>query len=241
VTKKPCTHLQGFFVSFFACQLQSLGNMITMQSNPFFAIVGTAQALFQARCAQLTCVAINHLLTQEPSVQAHLAAHVGRKVLLRWEAMLAVPAGEQGFVVQNDLTLAPCADDIANNNVTISLQTGLLTAVSPERLRFIRIEGDALFAQDLSLVAKQLRWDAEHDLAQVIGGAPANWVTSKAQQAVSVFRQSVEQFKSRASTAVIHYPGWAVAAADMKSHQIELVALKSRINSLTTRLAGVKR
>jgi ubiquinone biosynthesis accessory factor UbiJ len=199
-----------------------------MQSNPFSVF----QTAFQARGMQLACAAINHLLRLEPTVQAHLKAHTGRAVLLRWDSMLLAPAGQQGLRIDNDLQMSLCNDASATADVTVSLQTGLLQAVASERLRFIRIEGDALLAQDLALIAKQLRWDAEHDLARVIGDVPAHWVASKAHKAAAVFEQAVAQFKTTATQAVIHYPGWVLGATDLQTHQVELTALKVRIDAL---------
>jgi ubiquinone biosynthesis accessory factor UbiJ len=212
--------------------------MLDMQSNPFLAI----QSAFQARSAQLACAAINHLLNLEPTVQAHLKAHAGRSVLLRWEAMLMLPSGEQRFTIGEDLTLSTSdALSAESADVTVSLQAGLLQASSDERLRFIRIEGDALLAQDLSLIAKQLRWDAEHDLSRVIGGPAAHWVAANAQKGAKLFQHAVEQFKSNASDAVIHYPGWAVSANALQAHKAELIALKARIEALAARMTGAKR
>jgi ubiquinone biosynthesis protein UbiJ len=216
---------------------QSLGNILNMQSNPFSAI----QSAVQAQSVQLACRAINHLLKLEPTVQAHLKAHAGRTVLLRWESMLFVPTGEQSLVIGNDLYLNPMQAAENTADVTVTVLTGVLQAPASERLRFIRIEGDALLAQDLSLVTKQLRWDAEHDLANVIGGAPARWLVTNAAKAATLFEQAVEQMKNKAASVVTHYPGWAVGGEDMQSHRLELEALKTRIDALAKRIAGVAR
>jgi ubiquinone biosynthesis protein UbiJ len=152
------------------------------------------------------------------------------------------PAGEQGFVIQADCALVPSSESNKDlpADVTVSLQAGLLQASVAECLRFIRIEGDALLAQDLSLIAKQLRWDAEHDLARVIGDVPAAWVAKNAKKAAALFEQAVEQFKATASRAMINHPGWVASAADMEQHRAELNALKQRIDSLASKLASVK-
>jgi ubiquinone biosynthesis protein UbiJ len=191
---------------------------------------------------QLACKTVNHLLALEPSIQAYLKAHAQRTVLVRWEALMFAPAGEQGFEIQADCTLVPSSESGKDlpADVTVSLQAGLLQASAAERLRFIRIEGDALLAQDLSLIAKQLRWDAEHDLARVVGDVPAAWVSKNAQKAAALFEQAVEQLKTTASRAVIHYPGWVASAADMEQHRAELNALKQRIDSLALKLASTK-
>jgi ubiquinone biosynthesis accessory factor UbiJ len=208
-----------------------------MQSNPFLAV----HSAVQARAAQLACAVVNHLLKQEPTVQAHLKAHVGRTVLLRWDAMLLAPAGAQSFAINTDWTISPNSEAMIDADVTVSLQAGLLTAAADQRLRHIRIEGDALLAQDLSTVAQRLRWDAEHDLANIVGGTPAHWITRNARTAVDLFRQAVEQLKLNASDTLIHYPGWVLGAAALQAHQAELMALKTRIDALAARLAGAKR
>jgi ubiquinone biosynthesis accessory factor UbiJ len=207
-----------------------------MQSNPFIAI----KSALQAQGVQLACQAVNHLLSLEPNVQAHLSAHAGCTVLLRWEALFMFPAGEQSLTVNRFLNLQANESTSISPDVTVTVLTGLLQAPAHERLRFIRIEGDALLAQDLSLVAKQLRWDAEHDLARVIGGVPAHWVVNNASKAVAVFVQAVDAFKQATQNAVLHYPGWVVGSSDMGSHRAELLALKTRIDALEKRLAGVK-
>lgn len=209
-----------------------------MQPNPFSAI----QSTFQERGAQLACKAVNHLLELEPTVKKHLSNHSGRTVLLKWEQIGIFPSGQQCLTMTEGSTLTP--HQLANDavvDVTVSLQAGLLNASSEERLRFIRIEGDALLAQDLSLVAKQLRWDAEHDLSRVIGGTAAHWVTNHGKKAATLFQQAAEQFKLTAAEAVAHYPGWAVAKSDLARHQIELAALKIRIDTLASRMIGLKR
>jgi ubiquinone biosynthesis protein UbiJ len=216
----------------------SLGNMSNMQLNPFLAF----QQAFQARGAQLICATVNHLLSLEPSIQTHLKAHARRTVLVHWEALMLAPAGEQGFMIQADCSLLPSLEGNKDSpaDVTVHLQAGLLQAAAAERLRFIRIEGDALLAQDLSLIAKQLRWDAEHDLARVIGDAPATWVVKNAKKTASLFEQAVEQFKTSASQAVIHYPGWAASAASIAQHQTELAALKLRIDAIELKTSSLK-
>jgi ubiquinone biosynthesis accessory factor UbiJ len=219
-------------------------------ASPLFAPI---QAMLQARMARLACAAINHLLALEPSVQAHLAPHKGRSVLLRWESVFVLPAGEQTLRVNDDLTLSPqlaaaTQSPKADNkpapvskqapvDVTISVQAGIVTAPGSERLRHVRLEGDVFFAQDLSKVAQQLRWDAEHDLARVIGDTPAYWVTQHAQQAAAVLQQAVDQLQARSADALIHYPGWAVGQAALQDHAAQLAALKQRVDALAQRLA----
>jgi ubiquinone biosynthesis protein UbiJ len=172
--------------------------LLMLQPNLIATLLNPLPALFQARAAVLGCTAINHLLHLEPLVQAHLKPHAGRTVLLRWEAMLFAPAGEQTLRINDDLTLAPCVENNPTKvDVTISIQSGILAAPADERLRFVRLEGDVFLAQDLSKVAKELRWDAEHDLARVVGDAPAYWIVHHAKKAALLLQGAAEELKAK--------------------------------------------
>lgn len=224
-----------------------------MQSNPFFLF----QTAFQARVAQLACLAINHLLKLEPSVQQHLKAHVNCRVLLRWEPLLIAPAGEQSFCISSDLQLnAVPSDDTLIPDVTVTLLAGLVTAEKDARLRFIRIEGDALLAQDLSRVASELRWDAEHDLARVVGDTPAHWLVNNAKQAAQAFAEAAEAFLAKISgksnqqlasgsdSALLAHVSQAplINRDEFARHAAQLQALQAQIDALSNRYAasGVK-
>jgi ubiquinone biosynthesis accessory factor UbiJ len=164
------------------------------------------QAQAQAHFARLGCAAVNHLLLLEPTVQAHLKPHAGRTVLLCWETLWLAPAGEQALRINEDLSLSPANPQQGSQqeplqgkgvDVTIRVQSGIVSAPAQERLRFVRLEGDVFLAQDLSKVAKELRWDAEHDLARVVGDAPAYWIVRHAKQAATVLHDAALALKAR--------------------------------------------
>lgn len=170
---------------------------------PVLDLINPLPALIQARGAALSCHAINHLLKLEPTIQDHLKPHAGRTILLRWEMLGLAPAGEQAVRINADLSISPA---VINNptlaDVTVAIQSGIVHAPSEERLRFIRLEGDVFLAQDLSRVAKELRWDAEHDLARVLGDAPAHWVVSRAKRLLPLLQELASRLKEPAQAIV---------------------------------------
>ncbi|SDY00774.1 ubiquinone biosynthesis protein UbiJ [Collimonas sp. OK242] len=113
--------------------------------------------------------AINHLLAQEPWAQRILAAHAdkvacfdGGAVKLRWQ------------VSADGLLQAPAPD--AAVNVTIRLNLADLPLIAQNRERafsYVKIDGDADFANAISQVSQGLRWDAEHDLSKLVGDIAA--------------------------------------------------------------------
>jgi hypothetical protein len=173
---------------------------LALSQNPDVPTVLTElKAHMQSRCILWVCAAINHVLKDEPSLHAMLLTHAHRTVLLRFDAGLnlpwpqpfsgltlptppALPAFEYAVRITDTAMFEPIMlDDRQVADVTLTLQVGITTAQAHERLRFVRIEGDALLAQALSTLAAQLRWDVAHDLAKVVGDAPAYWVAQNAQ------------------------------------------------------------
>ncbi len=169
-----------------------------LDATVFASLLNPLPALVQSQLARLGCAAINHLLKLEPTVQAHLNAHVQRTVLLRWQAIGLAPAGEQALRINDDLTVSPIeTNNPAQLDVTVTVQSGIAQAPAQERLRYVRLEGDLLLAQDLSKVLSELRWDAEHDLARVIGDAPAYMVVQNAKKIIPVVKQLLTQLKGQ--------------------------------------------
>jgi len=113
--------------------------------------------------------AVNHLLAQEPWAQRILAAHAdkvacfdGGAVKLSWQ------------VSADGLLQAPSPD--APVNVTIRVNPADLPLIAQNRERafsYVKIEGDADFANAISQVSQGLRWDAEHDLSKLVGDIAA--------------------------------------------------------------------
>ena len=134
--------------------------------------------------------AINHLLAAEPWARAQLAPHVNKTlhvVVQPFTIRLAV--APDGSVARSTET-AP-----ADTTVTVAYAgvARMLVGGSDAVLRDLRLEGDAEFAQAVSLVAKNLRWDVEEDLSKVVGDAASHRMVSAARQATSTIRRTNER------------------------------------------------
>lgn len=113
--------------------------------------------------------AINHLLAQEPWARAKLAAHAG-KVACFDAGPLSVR-----FRVAPGGMLESAAPELAAS-VTIRAQVADLPLMLQNRERafsYVQIEGDADFANAISQLSQTLRWEAEHDLARLVGDIAA--------------------------------------------------------------------
>lgn len=113
--------------------------------------------------------AINHLLTQEPWAQRMLASHAGKIACIDCAAFkLTWQVGKDG------LLQAPAPDTAANVTIRVNLADLPLIAQNRERaFSYVKIDGDADFANAISQVSQAVRWDAEQDLSKFVGDIAA--------------------------------------------------------------------
>lgn len=113
---------------------------------------------------------LNHVLMQEPEAQARLARQHGRVVRVQWGGaalQLAItPAGlcERAPVAEHDLLLTVA------DATPLALARDALSGTRPA----VRIEGDGDLAAEVNWLVDNVRWDAEEDLARLVGDAPAH-------------------------------------------------------------------
>lgn len=114
--------------------------------------------------------AINHLLAQEAWARDALALHAGKEA--------CIDAGTVSLrvrVTADGMLEASNSDEPASVTIRVKLADLPLIAHNRERaFSYVKIEGDAEFANTLSQLGKGLRWEAEHDLERWIGPIGAN-------------------------------------------------------------------
>jgi ubiquinone biosynthesis protein UbiJ len=127
---------------------------------------------------------LNHVLASEPQAMERLARQKGRKIELVFQQMrlrlVPTPAGllERGLFDVYDLRLTvvePSALD-------------LLSTLARSEKPKVHIEGDVQLAAEVNWLIDNVRWDAEEDLARLIGDAPAHTLATIARHAVSALR-----------------------------------------------------
>ena len=120
---------------------------------------------------RLLLLLANHVLMQEPEAQARLARQAGGTVQARWrmfEMRLRItPAGLL------DLAAADAQPDLTLSLSEVSPRQFAQAALGGERPP-VHIAGDVQLAADINWLVEHVRWDAEEDLARIVGDAPAH-------------------------------------------------------------------
>ncbi len=125
---------------------------------------------------------LNHLLSRQPLLRDTLAAHAGK--------VARIDAG----IMQLDLAVA--TDGLlqaaqVGPDVTITIQPADLPNILADMQRafsYVHISGDAEFARAISEVANGLQWEAEEDLAPLVGDIAAVRIVRAAREASGVVR-----------------------------------------------------
>lgn len=130
--------------------------------------------------------AINHLLVQESWARAQLLPHAGKVACL--------DAGVATFrltVTADGMVANALADQ--SSTVTIRVRPADLPLIMQNRERafsYVKIEGDADFANTISKLSQNLHWDVAGDLSQVVGDIAAQRIVDGAGAATAAFRSA---------------------------------------------------
>lgn len=136
---------------------------------------------------------LNHVLMQEPQARERLARRQGQVVRVQWgpaALQLAItPAGlcERAPAAEHDLLLTVV------DASPLALARDVLRGERPA----VRIEGDSQLAGDVNWLVDHVRWDAEEDLARVVGDAPAHALAELGRALARGLRQFVGRLPSR--------------------------------------------
>ncbi|MES2323782.1 MAG: SCP2 sterol-binding domain-containing protein [Pseudomonadota bacterium] len=108
--------------------------------------------------------AINHLLAQESWARDALALHAGKEACIDAGSIaLRMRVTRDGMLETSNGEATPA--------VTIRVKLADLPLIAQNRERafsYVKIEGDAEFANTISQLSKGLRWEAEHDLERLM-------------------------------------------------------------------------
>jgi ubiquinone biosynthesis protein UbiJ len=134
---------------------------------------------------------LNHVLMSEPQAMARLARQKGQRIELAWEGLCLqlqpTPAGLLERAAQDGFDL--------RLTVTESSPLALAGALARGDKPKVRIEGDVQLAAEVNWLIDNVRWDAEEDLARLIGDAPAHTLAGLARQAWAALQGFVARQK----------------------------------------------
>jgi ubiquinone biosynthesis protein UbiJ len=130
--------------------------------------------------------AVNHVLRAAPLAMERLRRHAGRT------AAFQVGPVTLAFTVQTTGEVVAAVPG-APRDVTVRISPFLLPRLAANdeaAWREVEMQGDAELAQEISFLARHLRWDVEEDLSRVVGDIAAHRVATGARSLAGFGRQA---------------------------------------------------
>lgn len=180
--------------------------------------------------------AINHLLAQEAWARDKLIRHAGK--------VACFDAGMAAFRLQvapDGLVRAAPADAAAN--VTIRVRLADLAVIVQNRehaFSYVQIEGDADFANTISQLSENLRWEAEHDLSKWIGDIAAARVVGGARVALETARTTQQKLAENVAEYFLDEQPLLVRPQAVADFSGEVTKLRDDVERLAKRIEKLK-
>jgi ubiquinone biosynthesis protein UbiJ len=181
---------------------------------------------------------INHLLSQEAWARAKLAPHAGKVACLELGALAPRLAITADGMVDTAIADAPV-------NVTIRVALSDLPLLMQNRehaFSYVKIDGDADFANSISQVAQNLKWEAEEDLSKWVGDIAAMRIVAGAKTAADAARsthksltENLAEYLTEENPILVRPAALADLAADITQTRDDVERLMKRIEKLENR------
>lgn len=184
--------------------------------------------------------AINHLLAQEAWARALLMRHAGKDACIdAGLARLRMHVGRDGLL---EAAHQGTAGD-APASVTIRVKPADLPLIAQDRTRalsYVKIEGDAEFANVISQLANGLRWDAEHDLERVVGPLGAHRLVRTARRTAGGATEATRRLAENLAEFLAEERPVLVRPAQREAFAADVVRLRDDVERTAKRVARLE-
>lgn len=177
--------------------------------------------------------ALNHLLASESWASARLAPFAGETV-----TFATPPLPELRFAILADGHVAP-APAGAEASLTVTLRPDALAALTRGEEHFMRsvqVTGNARLASEVLLLVRHLRWDAEEDLARLVGDVAAHRLATAVRDFAAWQTDAVRRLADSLVDYAVEERRMLVKRAELDSLAAEVAQLRDALERLEKRI-----
>ncbi|MFC5513430.1 SCP2 domain-containing protein [Massilia jejuensis] len=179
---------------------------------------------------------INHLLADEAWARASLQRHAGKLAVIdTGQLALRLRIGADGLLEAGTAEAAP--------NVTIHVKLADLPLIAQHRERafsYVRIEGDAEFANTISQLSRALRWEPEHDLERLFGPIGAQRLAGGARSVIVNVNAGARRLAENLAEFLVEERPVLSRPADVEAFGADVVRLRDDIERAAKRIARLE-
>lgn len=181
---------------------------------------------------------LNALLKREDWARERLYPHAGKTVrFVAGPVRLSLGIESSGYTHASNPAIVP---DVVLTipSEKIAKLPSLLRSQDPSALvSILHIEGDAGLAQTVSDLARDLRWDVEHDLALRVGDAAAMRLMQAGSSLVRAANQSARHLAENVTEYVAHESALLANQPALTVWETQMGALRQTLEQLEHRTA----
>ena len=175
---------------------------------------------------------LNHLLRNEPWARKRLIEYVGQAVKFK------LPLVDFTLAIDVDGLVCTYVDQPIAVILTIPQIAIAAFCIEGKKgaLKRVHIEGDAEFAAILSELMEQLRWEAEEDLAKLIGPTAAHGLVSTAQATQQQGQRLIKNYVENLVEYALYEQPILVGQDSLKTFTQQVVTLRDDLSRLEKRI-----
>jgi len=179
---------------------------------------------------------INHLLAQESWARNQLMPHAGK--------IACIDAGL--FVVSLLVTpdgMVQTADPAALPTVTIRVKLSDVPLIMQNRERafsYVKVDGDADFANTISQLSQGLRWEAEDDLSKWVGDIAATRIVAGAKATFDTIKTTNQKLAENAAEYFLEENPMLVRPQTVTEFADDVTRLRDDVERLAKRIEKLK-
>lgn len=177
--------------------------------------------------------ALNHLLASENWASARLAPFAGETI-----ALATPPLPELRFAILADGRVAPAPAE-SEASLTVTLRPDALAALARGEehfLRAVQVTGSARLASEVLLLVRHLRWDAEEDLARLVGDVAAHRIAAVARDLAAWQIEAARRLADSLVDYAVEERRMLVKRAELDSLAAQAAQLRDALERLEKRI-----
>ena len=180
---------------------------------------------------------INHLLAQEKWARDKLLPHAGKIACIDVQAMqIRLKVAADGLLENADASATP--------DVTIRVKPSDLPLMARNREKafsYVKIEGDADFANTISYLSQNLRWEAESDLSKLFGDVVAVRMVSGAKYLAKTAQETHQKIQENLAEYFLEENPLLVRPAEVNSFGTLINKTRDDVERLIKRIEKLER
>lgn len=180
---------------------------------------------------------VNHLLANEAWAKSKLQAHAGKIACIDLQAFaVRIKVAADGMLVEAE------ADAVADVTIRLKLSDLPLIAQNRERaFSYVKVEGDADFANTISHLSQHLRWEAEEDLSKLFGDVAAVRMVSTAKSMIQTAQQAHQTIQENLAEYLLEENPMLVRPVAVQAFGAEVNKCRDDVERLIKRLEKLER